>query len=105
MAVEIACALAVCRFNDGATSLYDISKRLDLDPSYLCKLSLQQKDLRRIEKADYKSSEHCKKLRRRAGAKRKGFEDKNLETEGEMYSSGAFDIPDLQPGPSKRQKN
>ena len=104
MAVEIACALAVCRFNDGATSLYDISKRLDLDPSYLCKLSLQQKDLQRIEKADYKSSEHYKKLRRRARAKRKGFEDKNLETEGEMYSSGAFDIPDLQPGPSKRQK-
>ena len=45
-----------------------------------------------------------KKLRRRARAKRKGFEDKNLETEGEMYSSGAFDIPDTQPGPSKRQK-
>ena len=36
---------------------------------------------------------------------KKGFEDKNLETEGEMYCSGAFDIPDLLPGPSKRQKN
>jgi hypothetical protein len=36
MPVETACALAVCRFNDGATSLYDISKHLDLEPSYLC---------------------------------------------------------------------
>ena len=66
MAVETACALAVCKFNDGVASLYDISKRLDLEPSYLCKLLLQQKDLQRIEKADYKSSEHYKKLRRKA---------------------------------------
>ena len=50
--------------------------------------------LQRIEKADYKSSEHYKKLKRRAGAKRKGFEDKKLETKGKMYCSGAFDIPE-----------
>ena len=63
---------------------------------YLCKLLLQQKYmyLQRIEKADYKSSEHYKKLKRRARAKRKGFEDKKLETKGKMYYSGAFDIPE-----------
>ena len=105
MAVDTACAIAVCRFNDGATSLYDISKRLELEPSPTCKVLLQQKDLQRIERADYKSSEHYKTLRKTARAKRKGFEDKNLEEEGTMYSSGAFDIPDLQPGPSKRQKS
>lgn len=69
MAVETACALAVCKFNDSAASLYEISKCLSFEPSYLCKLVLQQKDLQRIEKADCKSSEHYKKLRRSQGKK------------------------------------
>ena len=38
MAVDTASAMAVCRFNDGASSLYDISKRLGLEPSPICKV-------------------------------------------------------------------
>ena len=55
MAVDTASAIAVCRFNDGTSSLCDISKRLGLEPSPICKVHLQQKDLERIEKADYKA--------------------------------------------------
>ena len=102
MAVDTASAIAVCHFNDGASSLYDISKRLVLEPSPICKVQFQQKDLQRIEKADYKASEHCKHLRKAARAKRKGYEDKNQEEDGIMYSSGAFDVTDLHVGPSKR---
>ena len=70
----------------------------------MCKVQLQQKDLQRVEKADYKASGHNKHLRKAGRAKRKGYEDKNQEEEGAMYSSGAFDIPESQAGPSKRQK-
>ena len=56
------------------------------------------------KKADYKASEHYKHLQKAARAKRKGHDDKNQDDEGIMYSSGAFDAPDLQVGPSKRQK-
>ena len=101
MAVDTACTMAVCKFNDGASSLYDISKHLGLELSPTCEILLQLKDLQRTEKADYKASEHYKHLRKTARAKRKGYEDKNQEEEGVMYSSGAFNIPDLQPGPSK----
>ena len=75
MAIETACAIAVCNCNDGSTSLYDISKDLGLQPSSLCKLQLQEKDLKRLEKSEYKASDHYKSLRRKARAKRKGFDD------------------------------
>ena len=104
MAVDTASAIAVCRFNDGASSLYDVSRRLQLEPSPMCKVQLQLKDLQRVEKADYKASGHYKHLRKTARAKRKGYEDKNQEEEGVMYSSGAFDIPESQAGPSKKKK-
>ena len=96
--------MAVCRFNDGTSSLYDISKHLGLEPSPICKVQLQLKELERVEKANYKASEHHKHLQKAARAKRKGYDDKNQEEEGIMYSSGVFDVPDLQVGPSKRQK-
>ena len=35
-AVDAASTIAVCPFNDGASSLYDVSRRLQLDPSPMC---------------------------------------------------------------------
>lgn len=69
-----------------------------LEPSPTCKILLQQKDLQRIEKADYNASEHYKYLSKIVMAKEKG------QKEGVVYSSRSFDVPDLQQGPSKRQK-
>ena len=85
--------------------LHTIMKRLRLDPSPTCKVLLQQKDLQRIEKADYKASEHYNKYKKTARAERKGFEDKMRKKKELCTVTGALDIPDTQPGPSKRPKN
>ena len=101
--IEIACALAVCNFNDGASSLIRVAERLELEPTPLCKDFLQAKDIKRIEKSKYKNSDRAKYLRRAARRKRKGFDDRHQQREGVMYSSGAFG--DDVPGPSKRARN
>ena len=100
--VEIACALAVCTFNDGALSAMKVAERLELDTTPLCRDFLQAKDLRRIEKSKYKNSARAKYLRRKARRRRKGLEDTHQQREGPMYSPGAFDT-DI-PGPSKCPK-
>ena len=103
--IDIACALAVCSFNDGASSLATVATRLELDPSPLSQHFLKKKDLKRIKDSKYKTSEKGKKQRRAARRKRKGFEDKHKEKEGIMYASGAFDLDDGDaPGPSKRAR-
>ena len=53
--------------------------------------SCKKKDLKRLEKSEYKASDHYKSLRRKARAKRKGFDDKAYEDEGTMYQAGGFD--------------
>ena len=41
--IDIACALAVCSFNDGASSLATVATRLELDPSPLSQHFLKKK--------------------------------------------------------------
>lgn len=121
-AVEIACALAACIYNDGLTSVRVISQNIGLQPSKRYDASLRSKDIHRVQKSDYKITDYYKKLRRSSRAKRKGYEDKCEDTEGVVYSAGAFDgafsdahsdvesnsesdsEPDTDPGPSKRRK-
>lgn len=62
-AVEAASAIAVCKRNDGATSLYSISQGLGLQSSERCKTLLEEKDLQRVKKSKYKDSGHYKALR------------------------------------------
>ena len=100
--VDIACALAVSCFNDGASSLHAITDDLHLQPSPFCKNFLRSKDMRRIKHSEYKESAKGKELRRAARRKRKGLDDKRTQQEGVMYAPGAFDC-DL-PGPSKRAR-
>ena len=100
--VETACALAVSCFNDGAISLASVSRQLGLETSPLCKHYLLEKDLKRVQKSKYKSSEGGKKLRRLARRKRKGLQDKTEQSEDVMNAAGAFDTGD--PGPSKRPR-
>ena len=103
--VDTACALAVCCFNDGSSSLTAIADRLGLQSSPLCQHYLQSKDLQRITGSKYKASETAKQLQSKARRKRKGLDDKHQGTEGVMYAPGAFDAPaDDAPGPSKRSR-
>ena len=100
--VQTACALAVCCFNDGSSSLAAISDRLLLSPSLLSKSFLKKKDLKRVKKSEYEVSEGAKKVRRLARRKRKGYDDRNQQREGVVYAAGEFDSGE--PGPSKRSK-
>ena len=89
--VDIACAIAVSRFNDGACSLISLSKRMELNVSPFCRRLLRRRDRLRIYKSRYKASPHGKALRKRARKKRKGLEDKDKDKEGPMYVPGGFD--------------
>ena len=100
--VEIACALAVCNFNDGASSLVSVTESLNLKSTSLCTYFLNSKDVKRIQKSMYKNTERAKYLRRAAWRKRKGFDDKHQQKEGVVYAPGAFG--DDTPGPSKHTK-
>ena len=103
VSVDTACAMAVCSFNDGATSLSTIASRLGLKPSPFCDHHLKRKDAQRIQGSKYKSSRRAKELRRASRRKRKGLDDKRQEKEGPMYMPGAFDCGE--PGPSKRPRS
>lgn len=99
--VDIACSIAVSRFNDGACSLLSLSKRMDITSSSFCRHLLRKRDRLRVYKSKYKSSERGKAFRRRARKKRKGIEDREKEREGPVYVPGGFDC---EPGPSKQPR-
>ena len=88
--VQTACAMAVCCYNDGSSSLAAISAKLLLSPSPFSKSFLKRKDLTRVRESEYKASEAAKKLRR------KGLDGR----EGVVYASGAFESGE--PGPSMK---
>ena len=59
---EIACALAVCNFNDGASSLVSVTESLNLKSTSLCTHFLNSKDVKRVQKSKYKNTERAKYL-------------------------------------------
>ena len=90
MGVEFACALAVCVFNDGVTSLGEFSDKLKLNPSPFCYSYLKHKDKERLKSAFRKDTDEVKQQRRVVRRKRKGLHDKHTRKEGVMYAPGAF---------------
>ena len=84
--VDIAAALAVSCFNDGASSLARLPQLLDLMPTPVCVQFLSKKDKKRLRESKYKMSENAKKRHRACRRKRKGLEDKNKAKEGEICS-------------------
>lgn len=99
--VETACALAISNFNDGASSLTEVAKRLGLEIAPFSKTFLAAKDKSRLKISTKKASERTKDLRRKCRKKRKGFADKNKQDEGVVYAAGAFGED---PGPCKKRK-
>ena len=101
-AVETACALAVCSWNDGVSSFSAIAQNLQVPLGSFAKAHLETKDIARVKKARYKATEASKQLRRKARRRRKGLLDKQQSSEGVMYAAGAFDCDpfDSEPGPS-----
>ena len=103
VSIDLACALAVCSFNDGASSLTAIASRLGVQSTPLSQHHLRKKDYKRLSRSKYGKSEEAKKHRRAARKKRKGLEDKTKQKEGIVYAAGAFGADD-NPGPSKRTR-
>ena len=97
--VDIACALAVTCFNDGASSLSKLTDLLHLKPTPLSRNFLRKKDSIRIRESRYKMGRRQNSSCRR---KRKNLDDKSVAKDGEMYVPGGFDAGE--PGPSKRVK-
>ena len=81
-AVEVACALAVCQWNDGRSSYQAIAKRLGAAITPSSAGHLQQRDIARMKKARYRVTDRAKALRRRARRMRKGLDESQKRSEG-----------------------
>ena len=89
--VKIGCALAICTWNDGCSSLHDLVQRLELQPTLSSLYVLQAQNLERLSRSVYKESSSAKLLKKSCRRKRKGNEDNNEAQEGgKMYAAGEF---------------
>ena len=61
--VKIVCALAVCTWNDGCSSLHGLVQRLELQPTLSSLHVLQAQDLERLSRSVYKESSSAKLLK------------------------------------------
>ena len=75
--VNIVCALAVCTWNDGCSSLHGLVQRLELKPTRSSLHVLQDQDLERLSRSVYKECSSAKLLKKACRRKRKGNEDNN----------------------------
>ena len=88
--VELCTASAVTQFNDGASSIAEVLKRMGIVPGKNTMAAILKIDQNRLKKAERKSSERVKMRRKKLRAIKKGLWDFNKEKEGTIYESGAF---------------
>jgi hypothetical protein len=88
--VEDAVCMAVSHFNDGNTStICSIFGQLGILHGQISESVSIQRDVQRIGHSKRKSTDRIKKRRKRLRAERKGFSDKTVEEEGNLYEAGA----------------
>ena len=89
--VKIVCALAICSWNDGCSSLHCLVQRLELQSTLSSLHILQAQDLELLNRNVYKESSSAKLLQKACSRKHKGNEDNNEAQEGgKMYAAGEF---------------
>ena len=88
--VELCTASAITQFNDGASSIAAVLKRMGIIPGKNTMAAVLKTDKKRLAIAEEKSSERVKKRRKRLRAIKKGLWDFDKEKEGTVYESGAF---------------
>ena len=89
--LELGIRSAVINFHDGATGFANIvMKDLCLVDGQFTSKFCEKADIDRVKECDRKSSEICKKARKRSRAVRKGFVDKDAEKEGDVYIPGGL---------------
>ena len=92
-AVDVACALVVCQWNDGLSSFQTVSDKLGVTITSSSVTHFQKYGANCVKQARYRVTDRAKKLRKRARRIRKGLNDANKRREGEMYSAGSFGDP------------
>ena len=86
--LEEAVYSAVSHFNDGRTSILNLFQKLGIDAGRFTAEHCKQQDHRRHSAALSKSSEKEKRRRKLLRARRKGFQDRQKESEGNVYEAG-----------------
>ena len=88
--METAVTLAVCQFQMGASFRIVLCRILGIQPGVNLAKSSQEKDMKRLRKAEKKCSTPVKKRRRQLKYKSTTNDQKNKEKEGSTYLSGGF---------------
>ena len=72
-------------FNDGCSSLLKVFERCAFEPGHFTELGVAKRDRCRVKSLNQKMLKSTKVPRKKLRAFRKGWEDKNLETEGKLF--------------------
>ena len=90
LTIEIATASAVLQFNDGATGVNQVVKRLGILPGKYAEIAAKKRNRKRLNDSLRSASLEGKQKRRKLRSIKKGYEDKEEEQEDQIYASGAF---------------
>ena len=88
--LEIGVCSAVINFNSGSPGIIKVLENCGISPGHFTKLFCEQKDRNRVANMNRKSTGKVKLIRKKLLARRKGYADKHLETEGVTYGAGKF---------------
>lgn len=87
--VEVATASAALHFNDGSRGILSVYEELGVVPGHFTVVASAASNTARVKQMNRKSSDKCKKARKKARAITKGFMDKDDE-ETPSYVTGGF---------------
>ena len=90
LVLEVCVCSAVLNFNSGSFGIVEVLKDLGVSPGHFTNIYCLRKDESRIKNMNRKSTERTKLERKKRHAKRKGFQDSNLEKEGVTYESRSY---------------
>ncbi|KAL8573943.1 hypothetical protein ACOMHN_029390 [Nucella lapillus] len=88
--VDTALAIAVQRFNKGASALQDVMLELELVTGSTVEDFALKEDTARVRKATKKSSDKEKEKRKKMDTVRRREQQERREREGEVYGPGQF---------------
>ncbi|XP_011694080.1 PREDICTED: uncharacterized protein LOC105453644 [Wasmannia auropunctata] len=86
--LDIATDIAVCKFNDGFTSIMEIMQVLNLTIGHNLYTFCIEADARRVKAAERAMSSHAKDARKLSKTSRKEKDEVNFNVEGQLYGAG-----------------
>ena len=88
--VEISAHLAAARFNHGAATFLAELREMGCTTGCFIEAYLRVEDAARVRQAEVKAGERQIKRRKTLRKRKKGYEEKAVEAEGQTYEPGAF---------------